>query len=101
MHTETAELIRVTNTHAESPAQVGDGYMANAGTRVVAFHADVTGSASRAYPDASYSSGIPGIYLSDTVGNPIGQIEFPDYPGWSVHSVGGGKTLSICLVHHG
>lgn len=81
------------------------GYMLLMGEKVAAFYLDVWSN--RAYPSSSCSSvwvdgqsmDLPSITLED--GNETSErtaIFFPDFPGWEVHSVSGGKTLSICLT---
>lgn len=97
--------------------KLGDvGYMAKRGENVVAFYLDAWTDTGRADPLGLSSS----VYFTDTKetknypsfcfddgayddGNgedkmKFGEVYFPEFEGWSVFSVTGGKTLSICLV---
>lgn len=87
------------------------GYMLVGGSDCVAFYVDGWGATCRIYP-VSYSSTVyiheskelknfPSITLENgDEDSTLTDIYFPEYEGWDVHSVGGGKTMSVCLVKH-
>ena len=78
---------------------------------VVAFYLDAWTKTSRAYPISTCSSiycvetdetkNFPSIHIEDGSEDTHGfaEIYFPEFEGWKVHSVDGGKTMSICLVN--
>jgi hypothetical protein len=93
----------------DSDMSIGNGYNVKNGENVVAFYVDAWTKTGRAYPMSSSSS----IYFHDTketLNYPSIQYEdgetetgfaemwFPEFEGWHVHAVSGGKTMSICLT---
>ena len=103
----TTDTVKVLNTTANALFTIGDGYMLAAGDCVAAFFCDVKGQANRAYPIMSFSAsaagaafGAPCIVFESDDGQ-LGltqEICFPEYVGWSVHCVRGGKTIAVCLT---
>ena len=92
----------------QGDAFVGQGYMLKSSENVAAFYIDAQGETGRVYP-ASTSSIVclsdggfmscPNIDIQDAYTDSVlTTIYFPEYLGWKVHSIGGGKTMSICLV---
>lgn len=89
-----------------------EGYMIVRGQNVVAFYLDVWNVPSgrlhflcSCQTTLDYSTfeqyDYPSLGLDeDDGGDTFVEIAFPEFPGWQVHSVNGGKTLSICLVKH-
>lgn len=81
----------------------GHGYMLKLGDNVAAFYLDAL---ERAYPEATHSTVVingeyrdyPSISISDDTNAVWSKIYFPEFAGWRVHCVSGGKTLSICLT---
>ena len=92
----------------QGDAFVGQGYMLKSSENVAAFYIDGGGHTGRAYPICSSSTvtfadgsflDYPSIDIEDDCTDSVlTTIYFPEYIGWKVHSVGGGKTMSICLV---
>ena len=83
------------------------GYMLKRSTSVAAFYLDGWGATGRIYPEFTKSSvwdgtntiDYPSITISDgSDDGSLSEIYFPEYKGWRVHSVSGGKTAAICLV---
>jgi hypothetical protein len=97
-----------------------EGYMVH-GSReagVVAFYVDAWTETGRAWPiststsvyfvESKTSKNFPTIQLTDNSYESedtsadqaagFAEIYFPEFEGWCVHSVCGGKTMSICLV---
>ena len=83
------------------------GYMLKRSTSVAAFYLDGWGATGRIYPEFTSSSvwdgtstiNYPSITISDgSDDGSLSEIYFPEYKGWRVHSVSGGKTAAICLV---
>ena len=86
------------------------GYMLKRSTSVAAFYLDGWGATGRIYPEFTSSSvwdgtstiDYPSITISDgSDDGSLSEIYFPEYKGWRVHSVSGGKTAAICLVKEG
>ena len=91
----------------------GQGYMAVRGENVCAFYIDGWGKTGRIYPicssqsttffeDGKFKSSedYPSLTLEDgEEGSSITEIYFPEFEGWQVHSVSGGKTMGVCLVN--
>lgn len=84
-----------------------EGYMLKRSTSVAAFYLDGWGATGRIYPEFTSSSvwdgtntiDYPSITISDgSDDGSFSEIYFPEYKGWRVHSVSGGKTAAICLV---
>lgn len=94
----------------QGDAEIGaEGYMKVAGEKVVAFYLDGWGKTGAAYPIASSRAvivdGKAFNFPALTLGNGVEDSEhteicFPEYEGWSVHCVRGGKVMSICLVNN-
>jgi hypothetical protein len=87
------------------------GYMALRGENVVAFHVDARDvPTGRLYPVATCrqtvdhkthkSYDFPCVTLDDGEDGEMIDLSFPQFEGWQVHSVFGGKTLSICLAKY-
>lgn len=105
-----SDTVQVKVFNGDTNCVSSEGYMAVRGENVVAFYVDVRSSpAGRLYPAGTCRSlvdhktrqslNFPNITLGD--GDAIFlDIAFPEFEGWQVHSVFGGKTLSICLVKH-
>lgn len=103
-----SDQVKITNLNITSEVQIGNGYMLKKGDNVAAFYADQIGEALRAYPLASSTSfsvvdgvsrKIPSIILETSEGaGETQEISFPEFEGWDVHCVSGGKILSICLT---
>lgn len=83
------------------------GYMLKRGDNVAAFFLDGWGNTGRVYSVMSSSiSCIDGKYLpipsltieNGNVNSTFTEICFPEFEGWNVHSVSGGKTMAICLT---
>ena len=97
----------------QGDAVVGQGYMAVRGENVCAFYIDGLGKTGRICPicssqsttfveDGKFKSSedYPSLILEDwEEGSSITEIYFPEFEGWQVHSVSGGKTMGICLVN--
>jgi len=93
------------------PFKMGEvGYMAVRGKDVVAFYLDAWTNTGRAYNSSTCDQvyitetgewrHFPSIMLDDgdEFESNFAVIYFPEFEGWQVHSVSGGKTMSICLV---
>lgn len=106
MNTET-----VVKVSLQGKAVVSDrGYLlkGNTGVGIVAFYVDAWGESGRVYPICTSNSvwteeqhkNYPSVSLEDgqDIDSDITEIYFPEFEGWSVFSVSGGKTLSVCLV---
>jgi hypothetical protein len=101
------KTIKVAVKH-QGAAFVGEeGYMAIRADNVVVFYLDGWGKTGRAYCETSCRSvminGIQKLYPSMLISDgdddsAWSEIYFPEFEGWDVHSVNGGKTMSICLV---
>jgi len=83
------------------------GYMLKRGEDVAAFYLDGWGSTGRIYPMTSSSQIFNGKdvlnFPSLTIDNgddvsEVTEICFPEFEGWDVHAVSGGKTMAICLT---
>ena len=73
------------------------GYMLETGENCAIFFFDV---GDRAYPVASsaYDVGSPSLWLEDNEDEDHWTyVCFPDFIGWSVHCVSGGKVISVAL----
>lgn len=84
-----------------------EGYMLEKSGNVAAFYLDGWGNTGRIYPistcESSWMNGTnfpyPGVTLEDgDKESSFTEICFPEYEGWRVHCVSGGKTMSVCLV---
>lgn len=80
-----------------------DGYCVRGNDEAVCFYVDVWHHRGRAGVAATTTSDndCPVLYLEDETDNPYTIIEFPEFPGWVVHSHRGGKTLSVALTKRG
>jgi hypothetical protein len=97
----------------QGDAVVGQGYMAVRGENVCAFYIDGWGKTGRIYPICSSKSTVlcedgkfkssedyPSLTLEDgSRDSSMTEIYFPEFEGWQVHSVSGGKTMGVCLVN--
>lgn len=86
------------------PVLAGHGYDVKLGGCVVAFFVDAWGKTGRAYPVCS-SSVLQGNLEVPSICFESGENEedwtkvcFPQFAGWSVHSISGGKTVAVCLT---
>lgn len=83
-----------------------EGYMLVNGGDVVAFYLDGWGKTGRIYPvmtcSSTYLDGMihdyPSMHIEDGESDGVTEIAFPEFVGFDVHSVSGGKTMAICLV---
>ena len=84
-----------------------NGYMLKRSDNVASFYIDGWGDSCRIYPISSSTTtlidgasvGIPSLTIDNgIVDEPMTEICFPEFEGWSVHSVSGGKTMAICLT---
>jgi hypothetical protein len=82
------------------------GYMLKRGENVAAFFLDGWGKTGSIYPlctSSSFWNGeslieSPSITIEDGADDSmVTEICFPEFKGWNVHAVSGGKTMSICL----
>ena len=85
-----------------------------AGDEVAAFYIDAWGKTGRAWPLASISTATikqdgawvnlncPSVLFEpheeDSAVSSCTEVYFPEYEGWDVHSIRGGKTVAMCLV---
>ena len=84
------------------------GYLVKgSGTSVVAFYVDGWGKTGRIYPMSScnciYLDGVvhkyPSIWIDDgEEDTALTEIYFPEFEGYDVFCVSGGKTMQVCLV---
>lgn len=90
----------------QGAAVCGNGYMLKLGDSVAAFHFDGWGNTGRIYPLSTgeekvdgHEYALPSLTLHDGVeeSEPT-EVCFPDFEGWSVHCVKGGKTMAVCLT---
>lgn len=96
-------------TSIQGAAVAGNvGYLVKgAGTSVVAFYVDGWGNTGRIYP-VSFSNCIvdngvvrnfPCLWIDDgDDGSALTEIYFPEFEGYDVFCVSGGKTMQVCLV---
>lgn len=84
-----------------------EGYMLKRSENVAAFYLDGGGKTGKIYPfstsNSTYFEGstyrFPSIWVDDGAAySNSTEICFPEYEGWRVHCIGGGKTMAICLV---
>ena len=104
MQKDTVEVLVVQQGDAVCGKQ---GYMLKKSNDVAAFYLDGWGKTGRIYPISTYQSTwsdgkvlpYPSITLEDGEDDSsLTEICFPEYEGWRVHCVSGGKTMAICLV---
>ena len=104
MQKDTVEVLVVQQGDAVCGKQ---GYMLKKSNDVAAFYLDGWGKTGRIYPISTYQSAwsdgkvlpYPSITLEDGEDDSsLTEICFPEYEGWRVHCVSGGKTMAICLV---
>lgn len=83
------------------------GYMLKKAKNIAAFYLDGWGKTGRIYPSSSCESSMingtvydyPNLWIEDgQEESTFTEICFPEYEGWQVHCVSGGKIMSICLV---
>ena len=87
------------------PVLAEHGYDVSLGEGVVAFFVDAWGETGRAYPVCS-SSVLHGNLEVPSICFESGENEeetwtevcFPQFDGWHVHSISGGKTVAVCLT---
>ena len=104
MQKDTVEVLVVQQGDAVCGKQ---GYMLKKSDDVAAFYLDGWGNTGRIYPISSCRSvwldgevlSYPSITLEDGEDDSsLTEICFPEYEGWQVHCVSGGKIMAICLV---
>jgi hypothetical protein len=106
-----SDEIKVEIKHFGKPIKIGDaGYVRVRAENIIAFYLDVWTDSGRAYPvstcrevyipEIEQWKRFPGITLDngDEFESDFSEVYFPEFEGWSVHCVTGGKVLSICLV---
>ena len=95
----------------QGTAVAGDtGYMLVGNDEVVCFYVDGWGNTGRIYPVCSSSKTFfhetrevkdyPNVTIqsgSDDENEVFTEIYFPEFEGWDVFCVNGGKTMSVCL----
>jgi hypothetical protein len=87
-----------------------EGYLAQISDTMATFYVDGWGKTGRIYPVSSSSSvftkegnlkHFPSITLEDgedgEEASTFTEIYFPEFEGWSVFAVSGGKTMAVCL----
>lgn len=97
--------------YSGKPFKMGEaGYVAVRAENIIAFYLDAWTDSGRAYPDSTSEHilipetgewrNFPCIILDDgdEFQSNFSAVYFPEFEGWKVHSVSGGKTMSICLV---
>ena len=88
----------------QGQAVCGQGYMLKLGDNVAAFNIDGWGKTGRIFPLCTGDQEIEGQTYATIalIDGPDEQdstdICFPDFPGWTVHAVEGGKTMAVCLT---
>lgn len=107
-----SDKIKVLVVSGDTSSVGKKGYMVVRGENVVAFYLDVWNVPSgrlhfmfSCKTTLDYSTfeqyDYPSLGLTeDDGGDTFVEIAFPEFQGWQVHSVNGGKTLSVCLVKH-
>ena len=104
MEKDTVEVLVIQQGDAVCGKQ---GYMLKKSNDVAAFYLDGWGKTGRIYPISSCRSvwldgevlSYPSIALEDGEDDSsLTEICFPEYEGWRVHCVSGGKIMAICLV---
>lgn len=104
MRTDT---VKVEVLHQGDAVCGKDGYMLKLSENIAAFHLDGWGNTGRIYPVSSSNTILmngriekfPSISFEDGLDeSEFTEIYFPEFEGWSVHSISGGKTMSICLT---
>lgn len=96
-------------TSVQGDAVAADvGYLVKgSGTSVVAFYVDGWGKTGRIYPMSSCDcifmnatiQNYPSIWIDDgEEGSSLSEIYFPEFEGYDVFCVSGGKTMQVCLV---
>ena len=76
----------------------GTGYCVLGNSDSVTFYIDVTERAGVADNGQDWKTKCPQAILEDGDDEQVTIIEFPEFPGWHIHSARGGKTISIALV---
>lgn len=79
--------------------QIGQGYCLVGNDEVIAFFVDPS---HRVCVEgfSNTNDNFPSIFVSENEESETWtEIYFPEYKDWDVHSAGGGKTLSVCLVN--
>lgn len=104
MQKDTVEVLVVQQGDAVCGEQ---GYLLKKAKNIAAFYLDGWGKTGRIYPISSCQSvwldgevlSYPSITLEDGEDeSSLTEICFPEYEGWQVHCVSGGKIMAICLV---
>ena len=105
------DTVQVEMKHYGKPFRMGEkGYVTVRAENIIAFHLDAWTDSGRAYPDSTSDwvfipetkehKHFPCIILDngDEFESDFSAVYFPEFEGWKVHSVSGGKSLAICLV---
>lgn len=102
------QSVQVSILHQGKSVCSQNGYMLDIGKNVAAFYLDARGGTGRIYPVSISSKSViggkiknvPSLIISDEFLSPesFTEIAFPEFEGWSIHSVSGGKTMAICMT---
>lgn len=98
------DMIRVQTVQQGAAVLAETAYDVKAYINVVAFYVDAWGETGCAWPVASFGSAtnsFPTITFEsayETNETPLTEVCFPDFPGWDVHTVRGGKVVAVCLT---
>ncbi len=103
----TNDKVKVIVIHQGDAVCGPGGYLLKQSDDIAAFYLDGWGKTGRIYPISTCGWSrvgdknihCPSITIEDGEDNSsFTEIYFPEYEGWRVHCVSGGKTMSICLV---
>lgn len=114
MQSDTVKVVqlKVGDTETKDIKLGSAGYMLKRGDNVVAFYLDAWTNSGRAYPVSTSNctfipetkevKNYPSLHFDNSAERAddleYGEVYFPEFEGWSVFSVTGGKTMSICLI---
>jgi len=99
--------VQINTLHQGSAVCSSEGYLLKKASNVAAFYLDGWGKTARIYPVSTCSTTIiygesynyPSMTIEDGEDeSALTDIYFPEFAGWDIHSVSGGKTMAICLV---
>jgi hypothetical protein len=99
--------VKVSVAYQGSAVCGAHGYMLKLSENLAAFYLDGWGDTGRIYPVSTSSSvflnkellKFPSICIEDgQEESDFSEIYFPEFEGWNVHAVSGGKTMAICLT---
>lgn len=74
------------------------GYMLLGDGNAVCFFIDPTERAYPMYSTTGGRGGCPVLGLETADGGEVTEIEFPEFPGWGIHAVRGGKSIAVSLT---